>query len=129
MARASIRTPNKDPFQDYDIVYFVRKRRTLPPQHDVVRYFGEIMILQTPEDMSDPPAEGDGHYTYLMQFMDGNQNRSEFLRLEPDRCDPQDSLSLVLLDKDNLLGELPPPSDVGYLPQPANRQGLRRLLQ
>jgi aminoglycoside 6-adenylyltransferase len=24
----------------------------------------------------------------------------------------------VLLDKDNLLGELPPPSDAGYLPQP-----------
>jgi aminoglycoside 6-adenylyltransferase len=76
------------------------------------------MILQTPEDMIDPPAEGDGHYTYLMQFMDGNRIDLSFYA--PNRVDvtTRDSLSLVLLDKDNLLGELPPPSDAGYLPQP-----------
>lgn len=107
----------KDPFQDYDIVYYVRSVEPFRRNMDVVKYFGEIMILQTPEDMSDPPPEGDGHYTYLMQFMDGNRIDLSFNALHQTDVTRNDSLSLVLLDKDNLLGELPPPSDAGYLPQ------------
>jgi aminoglycoside 6-adenylyltransferase len=108
----------KDPFQDYDIVYYIRSIEPFRRNMDVVQYFGEIMILQTPEDMSDPPPEGDGHYTYLMQFMDGNRIDLSFDGLHHTNVTFSDSLSLVLLDKDNLLGELPPPSDKGYLPQP-----------
>ena len=47
----------KDPFQDYDVVYYVRCVEPFRRNMDVVRYFGEIMIVQTPEDMIDPPAE------------------------------------------------------------------------
>ncbi len=108
----------KDPFQDYDIVYYVRSVDPFRRNMDVVRYFGEIMILQLPEDMSDPPAEGDGHYTYLMQFMDGNRIDLSFYALNQVDVTLNDSLSLVLLDKDNLLGELPLPGNAGYLPQP-----------
>ena len=108
----------KDPFQDYDIVYYVRDVEPFRRSMDVVRYFGEIMILQTPEDMANPPPENDGHYTYLMQFMDGNRIDLSFDGLHHTGVTFSDSLSLVLLDKDNLFGELPPPSDVGYLPQP-----------
>jgi aminoglycoside 6-adenylyltransferase len=107
----------KDPFQDYDIVYYVRSVEPFRHDMDVVNYFGEIMILQTPEDMIDPPSEGDGHYTYLMQFMDGNRIDLSFYALDQTAVTLTDSLSLVLLDKDNLLGQLPPPSDAGYLPQ------------
>ena len=107
----------KDPFQDYDVVYFVRSVEPFRRNAEVVRYFGEIMILQTPEDMDDPPAEGDGHYTYLMQFLDGNRIDLSFYALEQVELIIKDSLSLVLLDKDELIGELPPPSDVGYLPK------------
>jgi aminoglycoside 6-adenylyltransferase len=107
----------QDPFQDYDIVYYVRSVEPFRRNMDVVRYFGEIMILQLPEDMRDPPAEGDGHYTYLMQFMDGNRIDLSFYALNQIDVTLKDSLSLVLLDKDNLLGELPSPSDAGYLPQ------------
>lgn len=108
----------KDPFQDYDIVYYVRDVEPFRRNMDVVRYFGEIMILQTPEDMADPPPENDGHYTYLMQFMDGNRIDLSFYALDQTAVTLKDSLSLVLLDKDNLLGVLPPPNDAGYLPQP-----------
>ncbi|NTU65427.1 MAG: aminoglycoside 6-adenylyltransferase, partial [Chloroflexi bacterium] len=108
----------KDPFQDYDIVYYVRDVEPFRRNLDVVKYFGEIMILQTPEDMADPPPEGDGHYAYLMQFMDGNRIDLSFDALHQTDVTLKDSLSLVLLDKDNLLGELPPPSDAGYLPRP-----------
>ena len=107
----------RDPFQDYDIVYYVRDVEPFRRNMDVVRYFGEIMILQLPEDMSDPPPEGDGHYAYLMQFMDGNRIDLSFYALSQTAVTLEDSLSLVLLDKDNLLGELPPLSDAGYLPQ------------
>jgi predicted nucleotidyltransferase len=71
----------KDPLQDYDIVYYVRDVEPFRRNMDVVLYFGEIMILQLPEDMSDPPAEGDGHYSYLMQFMDGNRIDLSFYAL------------------------------------------------
>ena len=106
----------KDPFQDYDVVNFVRSVEPFRRNAEVVRYFGEIMILQTPEDMIDPPAEGEGHYTYLMQFMDGNRIDLSFYALEQVELIIKDSLSLVLLDKDHVIGELPPPSEVNYLP-------------
>lgn len=108
----------KDPFQDYDIVYYVHNVEPFRRNMDIVRYFGETIILQLPEDMIDPPAEGDSHYSYLMQFMDGNRIDLSFYPLDRTDVTLKDSLSLVLLDKDNLLGELPPPSDAGYLPQP-----------
>jgi aminoglycoside 6-adenylyltransferase len=67
--------------------------------------------------MGDPPAENDGSYGYLMQFMDGNRIDLGFAPLEHARRCEEDTLSVVLLDKDNLIGELPPPSDRSYLPK------------
>jgi aminoglycoside 6-adenylyltransferase len=110
----------KDPFQDYDVVYFVRSVEPFRRNADIVRYFGDIMILQTPKDMSDPPPAGGGHYTYLMQFMDGNRIDLSFYAVNRLDVTTQDSLSLVLLDKDNLIEALPPPSDVNYFPQKPN---------
>jgi aminoglycoside 6-adenylyltransferase len=72
----------KDPFQDYDVVYFVRSVEPFRRNAEVVKYFGEIMILQTPEDMIDPPPDGGGHYNYLMQFLDGNRIDLSFYALE-----------------------------------------------
>ena len=75
------------------------------------------MILQTPEDMEDPPPENDCHYTYLMQFVDGNRIDLSFFSLESVEEIIKDSLTIVLLDKDSIIGELPPPSDKDYIPQ------------
>jgi aminoglycoside 6-adenylyltransferase len=107
----------KDPFQDFDVVYLVRDVQPFKRNMEVVGYFGDLMILQTPEDMVEPPPEDDGHYTYLMQFMDGNRIDLSFYSLEfGDEC-VKDSLSLVLLDKDHLIPDLLPPSDRDYLPK------------
>jgi len=107
----------KDPFQDYDIVYLVRSVEPFRRNREVVRYFGDMMILQTPEEMGDPPPENDGGYGYLMQFLDGNRIDLSFYSTEAvPRC-VKDTLSVVLLDKDNRIEKLPPPSDRGYLPQ------------
>jgi len=107
----------KDPFQDFDIVYFVREVEPYKRNKAFIRPFGEMMILQTPEDMVDPPADNDGHYTYLMQFLDGNRIDLSFYSLENINTCKADSLTVVLLDKDHLIPELPPPSDRDYLPQ------------
>jgi aminoglycoside 6-adenylyltransferase len=107
----------KDPFQDFDVVYLVRDVSPLRRNPEFIHYFGELMILQTPEDMGDPPAVGDGYYVYLMQFADGNRiDLSVYTQKHADEI-VADSLSLVLLDKDRLIQELPPPNDDGYLPR------------
>src|SRR6266511_4731517 len=72
----------RDVFQDFDIACLVREVDPYKRNKRVVSYFGDIMILQTPEDMNDPPAEGDGHYTYLMQFMDGNRVDLSFYSID-----------------------------------------------
>jgi len=108
----------RDPFQDYDIVYFVRDVEPYIRNKEFIRPFGELMILQMPEDMVDPPAENDGHYAYLMQFLDGNRIDLSFYSLENINACIADSLTIVLLDKDHLIPELPLPSERDYLPKP-----------
>lgn len=107
----------RDPFQDFDIVYFVREVEPYKRNQAFVSQFGDLMIMQMPDDMLDPPAEDDGQFAYLMQFMDGNRIDLSLFPLEQIAERTADSLSVVLLDKDNLIQKLPPPSDRDYLPQ------------
>jgi aminoglycoside 6-adenylyltransferase len=108
----------KDFFQDYDVVYIVTETESFMADPSWINVFGERMILQLPDEMSDPPPEGSNHYTYLMQFADGNRIDlslypvSKLALLEPD------SLTLTLLDKDGILPRFLPPTDSGYLPTP-----------
>jgi aminoglycoside 6-adenylyltransferase len=108
----------KDPFQDFDIVYFVRDVEPYKRNKAFISQFGEMMIMQTPEDMVDPPPADDGHYSYLMQFLDGNRIDLSFYPLESLPSNITDSLTVVLLDKDRRIPELPAPSDRDYLPKP-----------
>lgn len=110
-----------DPFQDYDIVYLVEDVAPFRRNLAWIDRFGELMIVQTPDDMGDMPTVSDS-YCYLMQFMDGNRID---LTLYP--CDqlaelPRDSLSRLLLDKDGRVTPFPPPSDRDYLPKPPTTQ-------
>jgi aminoglycoside 6-adenylyltransferase len=116
-SRANPNAP-RDIFQDFDIVYVVTEVESFIGDLDWIAQFGDIMILQTPEDMQDPPPENDGSYAYLMQFMDGNRidlgliPAAKLEEMEPD------SLSILLLDKDGIIGPFPPSSDRDYLPKP-----------
>ena len=121
-SRANPNAP-KDIFQDYDIACLVNDVTPYMRNPDIPRVFGEILILQEPEDMQDPPPEIVGTYTYLMQFKDGNRIDLGFLPL--DRLDEwiKDSQTIVLVDKDSILGGIPPASDRDYLPkQPTEKQ-------
>jgi aminoglycoside 6-adenylyltransferase len=78
------------------------------------------MILQMPEEMGDPPPGGEGFFSYLMQFMDGNRIDLGFFTLAQwkQRGKDKDSLSLLLLDKDNIIEPFPPADESYYLPKP-----------
>ena len=60
----------------------------------------------------------DGHFAYLMQFVDGN--RIDLTLYPLDKLDQyqRESLSALLLDKDQRFGTLPLPSENDYLPTP-----------
>lgn len=106
----------RDCFQDYDIMYVVHDIHSFTSNHNWIRGFGEIMIVQMPEEMSLVPADEDGKFPYLMQFMDGN--RIDLTLVPVDLINKfvgQDSLSELLLDKDNCIIEFPPASDKDYL--------------
>ena len=112
----------KDIFQDYDIVYVVTELEPYKCNLDWIKQFGEMMILQLPDDMEDPQPEEWPGYAYLMQFADGNRidltcvpvsNLQEYL---------DDSLSVLLLDKDGIVPSFPPADESGYLPKPPSQK-------
>ncbi|HDR4441274.1 aminoglycoside adenylyltransferase [Bacillus thuringiensis serovar brasilensis] len=106
----------KDCFQDFDIIYAVKDIRSFTSNHNWIHRFGEIMIVQMPEEMSLVPADEDGKFPYLMQFMDGNRIDLTLAPVELiNNFVRQDSLSKLLLDKDNCMEGFPPASDKDYL--------------
>jgi len=108
----------KDFFQDFDIVYVVTEKESFLAEAGWIEVYGELMILQLSDEMSDPPPEGKLHYSYLMQFVDGN--RIDLTLFPVDKLDHLDegSLTLTLLDKDGILPPFNPPNDSDYLPTP-----------
>jgi aminoglycoside 6-adenylyltransferase len=107
----------RDIFQDFDIVYLVTEIESFLQSEGWIDRFGEIMILQTPEAMSDPPAMNDGGFAYLMQFTDGNRIDLTLFPIAGLAGFKMESSTRLLLDKDHLV-DPPPPSDRDYLPTP-----------
>lgn len=108
----------RDIFQDFDIVYLVTDVTAFKYNFDWIRRFGEIMIMQMPEDIQDPPPSNDGSFVYLMQFTDGNRIDLGIYPLEKLTELGKDGLSRLLLDKDGIIEPFAPASERDYLPQP-----------
>lgn len=106
----------KDDFQDFDIVYIVKKVEVLVEHREWLKAFGEILIMQTPDQMDGLWPKSKDKFAFLMQFKDGN--RIDLTLIEYARYSQQsrDSQSILLLDKDLQLGEFPQPNDSDYLP-------------
>jgi aminoglycoside 6-adenylyltransferase len=112
----------KDFFQDFDGIYGVTEKESFLADPGWIKVFGELMILQLPDEMSDPtpdPEDKDS-YGYLMQFTDGNRIDLGLVPVDKLGKLEEDSLTLVLLDKDGILPKHPPANDSGYLPEPPN---------
>lgn len=97
----------KDIFQDYDIGYVVNDVTPFYNNTDFIKQFGELLMLQMPELMRNP--DGGGHFTYLMQFTDGNRidltintmaNALKDLEMNPEIIN---NPGIVLLDKDGVI--------------------------
>jgi aminoglycoside 6-adenylyltransferase len=58
-SRANPNAP-RDPFQDFDVVYVVTDIAPFKNNPEWVKRFGELMIMQMPDAMQDPPPESDG---------------------------------------------------------------------
>jgi len=115
-SRANPNAP-RDVFQDFDIVYLVTDVVPFKKNLGWIKHFGELMILQIPEDMQDPPPSDDGGFSYLMQFADGNRiDLGIYPLADPGKC-LNESLIRILLDKDGVIRTLPPASEADYLPK------------
>ena len=106
----------RDIFQDFDIIYVVKDINTFTSDHSWIKIFGEMMILQMPKCMGMPPYINDGSFTYLMQFIDGNRIDLGLVPVEMiDTVIKGESLGILLLDKDKIMGSIPPSSDSDFI--------------
>lgn len=116
-SRANPNAP-RDIFQDFDIVYVVTDVNAFTDDSTWINRFGEIMILQMPEAMQDPPPINNGTFIYLMQFTDGNRLDLGLVPVAMSQTLQNESLSVLLLDKDGLFQPFAAPNDRDYLPNP-----------
>ncbi|MDR0267821.1 aminoglycoside 6-adenylyltransferase [Paenibacillus sp.] len=108
-------TVPKDMFQDYDIVFLVTDMDSFIADKHWMDCFGSRIIMQTPEDMVLFPPELGGNFSYLMLFSDGNRIDLTLSPIEKkENWNNGDKLSIVLLDKDHALPDLPAPTDQDY---------------
>lgn len=114
-SRATAGSSIPDLFSDFDIIYFVENMEQMIQDRTWLELFGEILIMQTPDEMNlywEPSGES---FAFLMLFEDGNRID---LTLKPaaGRYEhwKQDGLTRCLLDKDNPASDFPAPTDVGY---------------
>lgn len=106
----------RDIFQDFDIIYVVNDVDTFTCDHSWISIFGEIMILQMPKCMQMPQDVNDGSFTYLMQFTDGNRIDLSLVPIEQaGKIIKDESLGILLLDKDQVMGDFPPTSDSDFI--------------
>lgn len=116
-SRADTEAP-RDIFMDYDVVYFVTDVK--PYYNNIVWIedkFGEPAIMQLPELMTHPllPPEGDGHFTYLMIFDDGNRID---LSIEYTPYIDDGEPAIILLNKNGFLPDIKPDTKFWHIKQP-----------
>ena len=105
----------KDKFQDFDIIYIVTQLDTFVKDRHWIDVFGERLILQLPEEMTIGNKDNYAFH-YLMRFKDGNRIDLTLFPVDKLRTEfKRSSLTTLLLDKDNLFDELPPPGETDYL--------------
>ncbi|EAH4531968.1 aminoglycoside 6-adenylyltransferase [Campylobacter jejuni] len=112
-SRTNVNIP-KDEFQDYDVTYFVTDVESFTLKDEWLKSFGNIIMMQKPEDMELFPAEESG-YSYIMYFDDYNKIDLTLLPLEElkDYLNG-DKLMQVILDKDGRIDRDVVPTDIDY---------------
>lgn len=110
----SLVNPNviPDRFQDVDVIFFVLDVASFITDRSWIDRFGDVLIMQTPDEF--PAQTRYERFAFLVQFAAGHRID---LTVRPARVAREaiskDSLSLVILDKDETAGS-PVPSDETY---------------
>lgn len=101
----------RDPFSDYDVIFAVTDPQRFLHNQDWIKQFGDLIIMQqnTLDHLDEP------FYIFLMLFQDGVRIDLSFRNAAHIRTYLDDSLTKVLLDKDNVIPPLDPPSDRSYI--------------
>ena len=94
-----------DRFQDYDISYFVTDIQAYKESDQWLHIFGDIIMMQKPEDMELFPSELGNWFSYLILFEDGNKLDLTLIPIDEveNYFSNSDGLVKVLLDKDALI--------------------------
>jgi aminoglycoside 6-adenylyltransferase len=108
----------KDIYQDYDIVYVVTETESFLEDKSWISVFGDIAMLQEP-DSNDCGwgihADYSRSYAWLILFKDGTRiDLTIQIKEKVLEEYTSDSLTIPLLDKDGILPQIPPPSDIDY---------------
>lgn len=116
-SRANPNAP-KDIFQDYDIVYVVRETSSFLEDEKWINVFGDLLMIQEPDKLDrfrGMETDFERSYGYLMLFKDGNRIDLHIQTMEAMLEEYlSDKLTVPLLDKDNCLPQIPPPTDIDY---------------
>lgn len=122
-SRVNFNAP-KDIMQDYDVVFFVEDIGELSFKNNTnwIDRFGELVIMQQ-NDFEDDS------YIFLMQFKDGVRIDLSFIDIKKiEEVARKDTLSIIILDKDNIAPELPPPNESCYYVQKPTEKEFDELL-
>ena len=113
----------KDIFQDYDVVYVVSETQSFIEDKEWIKKFGDIWFMQYPDEHPDYPSDKENFYGWLVQFRDGNridlhvetiQHAKEHIL--------DDKLCKILLDKENILPDIPEATDGDYFVKRPSRE-------
>ena len=101
----------KDIFCDYDIVYFVLDLDKYIGNQSWISDFGDLVIMQFNRHDDFPQDQ----YVFLMQFADGVRIDLSFANFSMIDHSIEDSLTVVLLDKDICIPKVPSPDESAYI--------------
>jgi len=120
-SRVNLNSP-PDKYRDYDIVFAVGSADRFVTDQSWISRFGQLVIKQ---QLQNPMSSGAKVcQTFLMQFDDGVRIDLSFKPLEYlTEIVFEDTLTKILLDKDNRLEQLAPPDDSGwFIRKPSEKQ-------
>jgi len=109
----------KDKYQDFDITYFVKDIDYFYNNTEwVERNFGKPLIMQLPDTMGLIPPEGNGKFTWLIIFEDGNRMD---LCVDINNYEDYGEPAVILLDKDDFFPLLKPNKKYWYIKPPNSK--------
>lgn len=112
-----------DIFQDYDIVYVVNETNSFIEDKKWIENFGEILYMQYPDESPYCHSNKEKSYGWLMQFADGNRIDLHVETIESAKENIfSDKLCKILLDKSDILPQIPEATDKDYWIKRPNKE-------